>query len=142
MTINSHKEKDKEEDKEEEEDKAEKPKSKNRPNDRSELDAFFAEVGLTANDAEYAWHHWEGKGWRNGTAAIKDWRATVRSWKAAGYWPSQKGGAQPEPAKSKPKTLPANWREIAQEIYGHPVTCSEDELTADQRGDIYRHARA
>jgi hypothetical protein len=142
MTINSHKEKEKEEDKEEEEDKAEKPKSKNRPNDRSELDDFFAEVGLTANDAEYAWHHWEGKGWRNGSAAIKDWRATVRSWKAAGYWPSQKGGAQPEPAKSKPKTLPANWREIGQLRYGRDFSGVEiEQLTYDEFGDIQRDCR-
>jgi hypothetical protein len=53
------------------------------------------------------------------------------------------GGGDSTPAASKAKhQLPANWREIAQEIYGHPVTCSEDDLTADQRADIYRQARA
>jgi hypothetical protein len=59
-----------------------------------------------------------------------------------GLFPDKSKSSEPEPAKSKPKTLPANWREIAQEIYGHPLTCSEDDLTADQRADIYRHARA
>jgi hypothetical protein len=48
----------------------------------------------------------------------------------------------PQQAPRPIKRLPANWREIAQEIYGHPVTCSEDDLTADQRADIYRQARA
>jgi hypothetical protein len=59
-----------------------------------------------------------------------------------GLFPDASKSPEPEPAKSKPKPLPANWREIAQEIYGHAVTCSEDDLTADQRGDIYRQARA
>jgi len=137
--LESVKDKDKDKEKDKDKDKAEKAKSKSRPNDRSELDAFFAEVGLSANDAEYAWHHWEGKGWRNGTAAIKDWKATVRSWKAAGYWPSQKGGVKAEPKSSSMRDrLPDDWREQASAILERTVTEEWDELSYDDKGDVGR----
>jgi hypothetical protein len=38
----------------------------------------------------YIFNKWDGSGWKNGGQSIKDWKATVRSWKAAGYFPSQK----------------------------------------------------
>lgn len=47
---------------------------------------FALSQGLTHNDAEYIFQGWESKGWKN----IKDWRATIRSWKAGGFFPSQK----------------------------------------------------
>lgn len=55
-----------------------------------ELKDFCTELGLPTSDAEFLYHKWCGNGWKNGTAPIKDWKATVRSWKAAGYLPSQK----------------------------------------------------
>lgn len=57
---------------------------------RDELDAFCKDNGLYPRDAEYLWNHWEGKGWMNGRSPIKDWKATVRSWKAARYLPTTK----------------------------------------------------
>jgi hypothetical protein len=42
---------------------------------------------------------------------------------------------------TKKLQLPANWREIAATIYDNPPTCSEDELTEDQRAQIYRNSR-
>lgn len=65
-----------------------------RTESRDEFDAFIREVGLFANDAEWLWNKWEGNGWLNGNAPIKDWKATVRSWKEGQYFPSQKTGGQ------------------------------------------------
>jgi hypothetical protein len=48
----------------------------------------------------------------------------------------------PAPSKPNRRKLPENWRDIAQEIYGHPVNCPEDELTPSQYADIYRQARS
>lgn len=73
------------------------PVSKKSANARGtfdEMKSFFAEIGLTAQDAEYAFTHWEENGWTRNGKPIKDWRMTARSWKAAGYFPSQKGGRQ------------------------------------------------
>ncbi len=55
-----------------------------------EVTAFCAELGLPANDAEYMHHHWVAYGWSNRGMKIKNWKAVVRSWKAAGYMPSQR----------------------------------------------------
>lgn len=56
-----------------------------------ELREFCASVGLPESDGEASFHKWEGNGWKNGTSTIKDWKATIRSWQASGYMPSQKG---------------------------------------------------
>jgi len=67
--------------------------------------AFAVELGLPASDGEACFHKWEGNGWTNGGKKIKDWKATIRSWNAAGYLPSQKGPStnqgQPTQAKFK-----------------------------------------
>jgi len=36
------------------------------------------------------YHHWEAYGWSNKGMKIKNWKSVVRSWKAAGYMPSQR----------------------------------------------------
>lgn len=64
---------------------------------RCELDsakAFALEIGLAESDGEYCFHKWTGNGWKNGNAPIKCWKSTMRSWKTAGYMPSQKVTAQ------------------------------------------------
>jgi len=55
---------------------------------------FAASIGLPSSDGEACWHKWEGNGWKNGGNAIKDWKATMRSWKVAGYMPSQKANGK------------------------------------------------
>jgi uncharacterized protein YdaU (DUF1376 family) len=65
-----------------------------------EAKAFARELGLPESDGESCFHKWEGNGWKNGTNKVKDWKATVRSWKAAGYLPSQK---QPFQKQNQPK---------------------------------------
>lgn len=72
---------------EEEKDHAKKSKSKGT---LDEVIQYTLEVGGNADDGEHLFNKWEGNGWTNNGDKIKDWRATVRSWKAAGYLPSQK----------------------------------------------------
>jgi hypothetical protein len=55
-----------------------------------EVKTFCVLLGLPESDGESFFWGKEANGWRNGNAAIKDWRATVRQWKASGYHPSQK----------------------------------------------------
>ncbi len=56
------------------------------------VSAFCLEIGLPKSDGAASFYKWEGNGWMNGGKAIKDWKATIRSWKEAGYMPSQKNG--------------------------------------------------
>jgi hypothetical protein len=65
-----------------------------------EMKSFACELGLPETDGEAMFYKWEGNGWKNGAASVKDWKATLRSWKAAGYLPSQKA----------PTTAPARRR--------------------------------
>lgn len=62
-----------------------------------EIQSFCASLGLPPSDAEATFHKWEGNGWTNGGNPIKDWQATIRSWKAARLLPSLKaaGGTAP-----------------------------------------------
>ncbi len=66
-----------------------------------EAKAFALELGQLASDGEACFYKWEGNGWKNGTSPIKDWKATMRSWKAAGYLPSQKSLFSMQPKKPK-----------------------------------------
>jgi len=59
-----------------------------------ELKEFAKEIGLPESDGESCFFKWEGNGWKNGTNRVKDWKATMRSWKSAGYMPSQKQTGQ------------------------------------------------
>lgn len=74
----------------------ERREGKARARSLDEVMAFCKEISLTSSDAEWFWHKCEGNGWANGGAAIKDWRQTLRSWKAAGYVPSAKNPAKKE----------------------------------------------
>ena len=65
-----------------------------------EMMAFCRESGLFPRDAESCFHKWEGNGWTNGKQKIKDWKATIRAWKAQGFLPSQKN---PSPSDHWPE---------------------------------------
>lgn len=75
----------------------------------AEAIAFAVELGQPESDGEACFHKWEGNGWKNGDNAVKDWKATMRSWKIAGYLPSQRqrvkvernGAYTPERAHAK-----------------------------------------
>jgi hypothetical protein len=61
--------------------------------DVAEIEAYCAEIGLPKSDGQAIFDKWTGSGWKNGGQAIKDWKATIRAWKAQGYMPSQKRGS-------------------------------------------------
>ena len=63
---------------------------------QDEVLAFIVESELPKSDAEWFFNKCEANGWTNSGEPIKDWKATIRSWKAAGYMPSQKNGAKPD----------------------------------------------
>lgn len=58
----------------------------------NEVMEFCVSEKLPSSDADWFFHKCEGNGWINGGKPIKDWKATIRSWRAAGYLPSQKNG--------------------------------------------------
>lgn len=72
--------------------------SKSKPFDQAETIAFCVSIGLPCSDGEYFWNKWVGNGFQNAGKAVRNWQATIRSWKAAGHCPSQKtqsSGAKP-----------------------------------------------
>ncbi len=70
--------------------------------DLNEVCDFVRTLGLPTSDGEACFWKWEGNGWTNGPKPILDWKGTIRSWKAAGYLPSQKGQQQAKPANAVP----------------------------------------
>jgi len=83
-----------------------------------EILIFVKELGLPSSDAESCYWKWVGNGWTNDRKPVKDWKATIRSWRAAGYLPSQKaaGAARPvaghTPAEKKIKREPERLGEL------------------------------
>jgi hypothetical protein len=69
--------------------KASTKKKKEKPS-IDEVRAFCKELGLPESDGDATFWKWEGNGWINGNKPIKDWKATIRSWKSAGHLPIQK----------------------------------------------------
>lgn len=57
---------------------------------KPEVVDYAKEIELTHTDGDWFFDKCEGCGWKNGKSAIRDFRATMRSWKAQGYFPSQK----------------------------------------------------
>ena len=64
--------------------------SKRRPNSQEEVVDYCKHLGLPESDGTYMFDHWEGNGYKNSGKAMNCWKATIRSWKTAGYLPSQK----------------------------------------------------
>ena len=57
---------------------------------RVELEEYAATLGLPKSDGAACYFKWQANGWTNNGQKIKDPKATLRSWKAFGYLPSQK----------------------------------------------------
>lgn len=107
--LDLDKDRDREKDKDQDRDTA--PAKESRIKSRGTLEeckAYAVEVDLPESDGEACFHKWDGNGWTNGGAPIKDWRATIRSWKASGYMPSQKtprNGAPKKPNGQYPENI-------------------------------------
>lgn len=54
------------------------------------IEEYCKEIGLPSTDGSACFNKWEGNGWTNRGEPIKDWKATIRSWKLQGYMPSQR----------------------------------------------------
>ena len=63
---------------------------------------FARGEGIGKEDAEWFFWKGQGNGWTNGGKAILDWKATLRSWKRAGYLPSQKAAYNGKPRQIDP----------------------------------------
>lgn len=72
-----------------------KPKKGSGKADNNQVRIFCAESGLPQLDADFMFHKFESDGWP------KNWQAKIRSWKAAGYLPSQKKQTQPQQQRPK-----------------------------------------
>jgi hypothetical protein len=72
----------------------------------------------------------------------QNWLADLQRF-ASSYDIIAKAGGSDSTTKqaSRTKRLPANWREIAEALWGHPVECNEEDLTPDQWGDVYRNSK-
>jgi hypothetical protein len=70
-------------------DVADEPKPKYRGS-LEECKAYCKSIDLPETDGEWFYDKCQGNGWKNGGEPIKDWKATIRAWKTAGYMASQK----------------------------------------------------
>lgn len=77
-----------------------------------ELSAYCISIGLPESDGHWLFDKWQGNGWKNGAASIKDWKSTVRSWKAAGYMASQKNGSNGKGGLDKSRTIQLTQEEM------------------------------
>lgn len=78
---------------------AQKPKARKDRGTLEEFRAFAVEIGLPASDGEARFYGLESNGWKAGKNPVKDWKASMRTWKINGFHPSQKnGGMGSEPA--------------------------------------------
>jgi len=59
---------------------------------KDEIVLYCKSIGLPESDGVVLFDKWQGNGWKNGKQSIKDWKATIRTWKAYGYLASQKNG--------------------------------------------------
>lgn len=60
---------------------------------QKEAEDFCESISLPRSDGTACFNKWEGNGWTNGGQRIRDWKATIRSWKVQNYLPSLKGGS-------------------------------------------------
>jgi hypothetical protein len=74
----------------------------------SELSQFCKSEHLTEGDAEATFHKWEANGFTNNGKPIKNWQATIRAWKAAGFMPSQKKQGNGTPVLAGLTSRPLN----------------------------------
>lgn len=80
-----------------------------------EMKAFAIELGLPESDGESRFHGLEANGWKAGSNPVKDWKASMRQWKAGGFFPSQKG-LTPTAAKLAEKKSEPNFEDPMQAL--------------------------
>ena len=94
-------------DKDKEKEKDKKGSAEGKAQTMEEVIEFCKTIELKAEDGEWFWWKCEGCQWKNGTKAIKNWKATCRSWKLASIFPSQKPGKNIQHFPERGATPPA-----------------------------------
>jgi hypothetical protein len=56
-------------------------------------------MGLSEQDAEAVIDFWLGNGFMTGRHKVRDWTAVLRTWKRAGWFPSQKTSTKVRPSE-------------------------------------------
>lgn len=95
-----------------------------------QVKAFCEEAGLPQSDAEWFFYKCEGNGWTNKGEPIKDWKATIRSWKAGSYMPSQKQSQFSRPA-TPPAPKPADKVKIGSKWFSEAEPPTREKLGND-----------
>jgi hypothetical protein len=84
---------------------------------QKDVEDFCESLALPRSDGEAMFLHWQDKG----SAKIKDWKLTIRKWKAFGYLPSQKASGKSsfgaKPRTEQQSKLDREFEE-AQKLYG------------------------
>ena len=82
-----------------------------RPIDESDAVAYFATLGMPADEAQRFTDYYTANGWKVGRNPMKDWKAAARNWRK-GYQDKQHKQGDTT-ARTAPKGLPAQVVEIA-----------------------------
>ena len=122
--INTLKDKDKEKNK---------GKDKARAASIEEAISFCVECGLPKADGEYFWWKCEGCLWTNGGKPIRDWKATVRAWKSANYFPSQKQLARGTPAQTPPAPPAKAPRPLGDDFRAYVDSRDNEKITEESK---------
>lgn len=85
---------------------------------KEECRAYAIEIGMPESDGEAFFATKEANGWMNGKDRVRDWKATMRSWKENGYLKSQRAQGKskppahyiPNPAEEK------EWQKVPEEV--------------------------
>jgi hypothetical protein len=81
------------------------PEYENEDEGLEKVRGFARGEGIPLADAEWFFWKCHANGWTNGGRPILDWKATVRCWWRAGWFPSQRqhrwNGEKPPPPRSK-----------------------------------------
>jgi len=101
---------------------------------QAQAEAYAVEIKLPASDGTWYYDKMLASGWKNGGHGVKDWKATIRTWKAkGGIFPSQK---TPEltPAGHVPNAKPPTAWELKQRI-----TAAEDKIGSLKGSQLYKN---
>lgn len=63
---------------------------KGRAESEKDVVDYALSLGLKQSDGEFFWNTQESGGWTRGGKPLVDWKASLRTWKTAGWLPSQK----------------------------------------------------
>lgn len=82
-----------------------------RPLDQSDAVAYFAELGMPADEAQRFTDYYTANGWKVGRNPMKDWKAAARNWRKG--WQDKQSKQGDTSARTAPRGLPAQVIEIA-----------------------------